>query len=149
MKKKSPRIEIAPRDKQKITEEIEDIFFSKVLDCEGMMITDESRLSDFLSYPPERSIGPGKEPGTMQFKIYSQRFGPLQPGETMAERFKKMRDKSNYKESIIEVEPSLSKDEVISRTKKVFDVDITPVYDKYIVDILEHIVVNYNPKKSI
>ncbi len=57
--------------------------------------------------------------------------------------FKEHKNKANWVDEEIESEPDPSREEIIRKTLEVFGVDISSVYDDYIVDILLHIAENY------
>ena len=141
------KLKLAPQEKQKLIEPIQDVFLIRVLGFEGALITDDSRISDFYSYPKERAIGKGSAPGTYRFKrrVYrGLRFNPMTDPESFKREHK---NPANWVEEEFEQEPDPSFEEIIEKTRSVFGVDITPVITENLVEILLYIAENYKPKK--
>jgi len=142
------RIKLAPQKKQKKVELIQEIFLSKVLGFEGAMITDLSRISHFFRWQPEIAVRKGKVPGTYVFRSKSYVGPSVSIKEDQGRYFREHKDPKNWVEKECELEPDPSKQEIIQKTKDVFGVDISSVYDGFIVDILLHIAKNFVPGKK-
>ena len=144
--RRKPRIELAPQNKQKLTEQIEAIFLKRVFDIEGALITDECYLSDFMIHAKDRAIRSGEKPGTMVFqrKFYS---GPKM--SILDEQWRVERKKpQNWTTEEFETEPGASMAEIIAKVKDTFGVDIAGICKKPFVDILKYIAENYQSGKS-
>lgn len=142
-KTNKPKFKLAPQKKQKLVEDIQDIFLERVLDIEkGALVTDETYISDFIFNPKDRAIRKGSN-GKMVFvkKIY---VGPFFHPMKDWERWKaEKKNPENWKLQEEETYPGLGSQEVIAKTKEVFGVDITDQYDKPFVEILMHIAMNF------
>lgn len=143
MKKTIPHITLASQEKQKLIEPIQGLFLSKIFDIEGALITDESRISDFTLFPPEAALGKGKIEGTLIFKMRKY-IGKDLINSSQEDR----KNSNNWLEETIEIEPGMSKQEIIDKTKLVFGVDISPVYDQFLVDILLYIIEHFDSKPN-
>jgi hypothetical protein len=138
---KGMRFELAPQEKQKLVEPIQDIFLKRVLGFEDALITDESLLRDFFPFSKDKAIRKGKTKTKMVFSI-RQYIGPkINPND---EHWRQERKKEkNWVTKEIEAEPQSSVDEVIEKTKAVFGVDISDICQKPLVEILFHIAMTY------
>lgn len=140
--KTKKKFELASQEKQKKVAAIQDIFLKQVLDIDGALVTDESKISDFLSDSIDKAVGPGKEPGTMKF-AWKKYIGPR---GTLSSYRKTAHDPTIWQDVEFETEPGMGRKDVIVKTIEVFGVDISSVYATYLVDVLLFIVENYRPK---
>jgi len=126
--------EIAPQIQFKKVEEVANIFLDKILGHKEAAMTDEVYLSDFRPMNDiERAIGQGTKPGEYRFQIRF-RQGP----------FYNQREDWEIKEW--EETPVHWRSTIVTETKKLFNVDISSVFDKPFVEIVQFIIENYQPK---
>jgi hypothetical protein len=132
------RFEVADDLKVKSMEEVCDIFLKNVLDHEEALVTDESYLSNFSPMEDvDKADGPGSKPGFYKFKL---RF--------FRGNFSERKDQTKWQTKEWEAQGIQWRLQVIEKTKQVFGVDITTVFDLTFPEIIQHIIENYVPKSK-
>lgn len=132
------RIELDPTYKINKTKEICAIFLEKILDQPEALVTDSSLLCDFSPINDiEYSVGPGSKPGFYKFEQKFFRGGINHPD---------FRNRSKWSLHEWEAEGVHWRRSIIEKTRLVFGVDISTVFDLNLCEIILYIVENYVPK---
>jgi hypothetical protein len=117
--------------------EVETIFMKKVIQDEGALITDGSYLFDFIPLNDiSRAVGKGSQPHLYKFRLNLIKIDPVTQQKTI-----------EPKEWDSEGEDTIPKFK--KRAIDVFGVDIGPVFEKPIYQILLFIIKNYKSSSSV
>lgn len=139
---KNPRIEFAPRERIRFAERLKE----KVLEVIGFpeaLVTDESRLTDFLSiFDIERSCGPGDKPGRHRFRSWRRI-----PERACGGACTPSRHSDEWRELIEEQEPEFGRREIIGRILAATGVDVTDVFEASFPELL-HFIATHIPDEQ-
>ncbi|MBS0619364.1 MAG: hypothetical protein JSR44_14345 [Spirochaetes bacterium] len=116
------KIKLASQEALRFVGAIADQFLEEVLDHPEALVTDLSTLHDFCDYDAEKAIGPGKKSGTFRFRIR-----------------RRLSTNADWEEIEIETEAKFFRKDIIERTRTVFGVDITSVFDLRLPEIFRFI----------
>lgn len=137
---KSPKFEYAPRERILFVERLNQVFLSRVLNCEEALISDESCIWDFrdiFSYDIEDAIGPASRPGFYVFK--KKKFLLGEQRAFSLEDIQRLR--AQIPDEEIEAEPTYFRRDITLKTLEIFGVDIGPVFDRPLPEVLHYILV--------
>lgn len=126
----------APDTKSQTLEKIGDLFIEKVIGIEdGAMWTDLTLIHDFTSEDFRDADREGSKPGFYIFS-FKRYIGPKPFNRESRKEAK------NWELVEYEAEGKDVKGDIIRKAEELFGVNITEVYDQYLVEVLTYIVAN-------
>ncbi|HMV42909.1 MAG TPA: hypothetical protein PK079_24855 [Leptospiraceae bacterium] len=136
-----PKIELAPQEQLLFVRKLLPIFLDRILGHPEALVTDMTKVTHFVNYDIEESIGKGSKPGHYLFKIQYKvvRKNVIALRESGEE----------YEDVIWDIKAIHGRKWIIRKCKRFFGVDITDCYYKEIPIVLKYIMMKMSRKKAI
>jgi hypothetical protein len=140
-----PNIELAPQEQLLFVRNLLPIFLDRILNHPEALVTDLTKISHFINFDIEESIGKGKKPGHYLFKMKIRR----RKNKDGTINLHQPESDADYKEEIWERKAIHQRKWIIRKCKRIFGVDITDYYDKEIPFVLKYIMTNITKEKAM
>jgi len=138
-------IEFAPQEQLLFVRNLLPIFLDTIIGHPEALVTDLTKISHFINFDIEDSIGKGKKPGYYLFSLKIRR----RKNQDGTINLHQPESDADYKEEIWERKAIHNRKWIIRKCKRIFDVDITDCYEKEIPEILQYIMANMPKEKAI